>query len=461
MEQAIRKLIDRARTAQEEIEFWPQERVDEMVAAVGWQLYQKPHAEKCASLAVNETGMGIYEDKVLKHQKKTLGVLRDLHSLKTTGIIETNKAKGLIKLAKPVGIIGALTPVTNASSTLSANGLPMLKTRNAVIFSPHPKAKETCEITCQYMRAGLEQVGAPVDLVQNIAEPSIPLTQELMRQVDLVVATGGSAMVKAAYASGKPAYGVGAGNAVVIVDETADLPDAAHKIHLGKVFDNATSCSAENSVVLHTSIYETMITLLLNEGGYLCNTDEKEQLRKVMWPDGVHLNSQIVGQPAVKISSLAGFQCPTQTKFLMVKGEHVGSQDMFSAEKLSPVLTVWKYQTFNEAIAFVSDITRFSGYGHSCGIHSTNKAHVTELALRARVSRIMVNQAQTYGNSGNYDNGMPVALTLGCGTWGGNIVSENVHWKHFLNTTWVSSPIPLSAPDKQTIFGDHWNKFGK
>lgn len=460
MKDAIKRIVDRARTAQEIIEFWPQERVDEMVAAVGWQLYQKSHAEACASLAVSETGMGVYEDKLPKHQKKTLGVLRDLYGLKTVGVLESDETKGLIKIAKPVGVIGALTPVTNASSTLAANGLPILKTRNAVIFAPHPRAKETCELTCNYMRAGLQQVGAPVDLVQNIQEVSVALTQELMKQVDLVVATGGSAMVKVAYSSGTPAYGVGAGNAVVIVDETADLQDAAQKIFLGKTFDNATSCSAENSLVLHESIIDSMIDLLIDKGGYLCNPEEKERLRDVMWPDGIHLSPKVVGQPAANIAELAGINSDKEIKFLMVFGEVVGPEDMFSAEKLSPVLTLWRYRIFNEAVSMVAKITRFSGYGHSCGIHSKNEEHINDLAVHARVSRIMVNQAQTYGNSGSYDNGMPVALTLGCGTWGGNIVSENVHWKHFLNTTWVSRPIPPSIPDESIIFGDHWKKFG-
>lgn len=460
MKDSIKKIVDRARTAQEVIEFWPQERVDEMVAAVGWQLYQKSHAEACARLAASETKMGVYDDKLPKHQKKTLGVLRDLYGLKTVGVIETDEAKGLIKIAKPVGVIGALTPVTNASSTLSANGLPILKTRNAVIFAPHPKAKDTCELTCNYMRAGLRQVGAPVDLVQNIQDVSVELTQELMKQVDLVVATGGSAMVKVAYSSGTPAYGVGAGNAVIIVDETADLPDAAQKIFLGKTFDNATSCSAENSVVLHESISASMIALLQDRGGYLCSPEEKERLREVMWSDGTHLSPKVVGQPAEKIAELVGIQSAKEIKFLMVFGEAVGPEDMFSAEKLSPVLTIWRYQMFDEAVELVAKITRFSGYGHSCGIHSNNEEHILELAMRARVSRMMVNQTQTYGNSGSFDNGMPVALTLGCGTWGGNIVSENVHWKHFLNTTWVSRPIPPSIPDESVIFGNHWNKFG-
>lgn len=457
----IKTLVARARAAQEIIEFWPQEKIDELVAAAGWEVYRLEHAQACARLAADETEMGIYEDKVGKHQKKTLGTLRDLHGLKTVGIIEENREKGLLKLAKPVGVIGALTPVTNASSTIACNGLPALKTRNAIIFAPHPKAKATCDLTAEYMRAGLRKVGAPEDLVLNIKDPTVELTQELMRSVDLIVATGGSPMVKVAYSSGTPAYGVGAGNSVVVVDETADLKDAAVKIRNGKIFDNATSCSSENSVVLQASVYDTMLQYFRELGGHLCSPAEKARLKATMWPDGAHLSRDIVGQRAKKIAGLAGIEVAPDTSFLMVLGEAVGPADMFSGEKLSPVLTVWKYGEFEEAVRLVRDITRYSGYGHSCGIHTTNDAHMVELATRARVSRVMVRQTQPFGNSGNYDNGMPFGLTLGCGTWGGNIVSENVHWKHFLNTTWVSMPIAPVVPDENKIFGEHWKKFGK
>ena len=461
MIEEIIEIVEKARAAQAQIEFWSQEKVDEMVASVGWEVYERSHAEACAKLAVEETGMGVYEDKLLKHQKKTLGTLRDLHGLKTTGIIEEDNEKGLIKIAKPVGVIGALTPITNASSTITCNGLPILKTRNAVIFAPHPKAKATCELTCNYFREGLKKVGAPVDLVQNLKDPSVELTQLLMKHVDLIVATGGSAMVKVAYSSGTPAYGVGAGNSVVVVDETADLASAAKKIYLGKVFDNATSCSSENSCVIQESIFSEMVELFKGQGGYLCNAEEKKRLHAVMWPDGVHLSREVVGQHASKIAKLAGIMTWEEVKFLMVMGEAVGKEDMFSGEKLSPVLTLWKYKEINDAIGLVRDITRYSGYGHSCGIHSTNNEHILQLATQVRVSRMMVRQTQPFGNSGNYDNGMPFALTLGCGTWGGNITSENVHWKHFLNTTWVSMPILAVVPDENVIFGDHWKKYGR
>jgi sulfoacetaldehyde dehydrogenase len=461
MSENLQKMVERARAAQSVVEFWPQERVDEMVAAVGWKIYQKSAAEACAKLAVEETGMGIYADKLLKHQKKILGTLRDLQGLRTVGVIEDDPKLGIKKIAKPVGVIAAVTPMTNATSTIGVNGLPMLKTRNAVIFAPHPRAKRSCALTCDFMREGLKQVGAPVDLIQNITEPSIETSQEIMKLVDLVVATGGGAMVKSAYSSGTPAYGVGAGNAVVIVDETADLAQASKNIMLGKTFDNATSCSSENSVIIHESIYDQMLHNFEELGGYLCSPEEKERLRKVMWPDGAHISKDVVGQPASKIAQLAGISNPEQIKFIMVACEKVGSADMFSGEKLSPVLAVWKYKVFSDAVDLVRQITRFSGYGHSCGIQSRDEMHIMELAMKANVSRMMVNQVQCYANSGNYNNGMPFALTLGCGTWGGNITTENVHWKHFLNITWLSYPIPEVVPDENAIFGDIWKKYGK
>ena len=432
-----------------------------MVLAVGRESYKLETAEACARLAVDETGLGVYEHKLVKHQKKTLGVIRDLNGVKTVGIIEELPELGLMKLAKPVGVIGAITPMTNSSSTMPCNGLPILKTRNAVIFAPHPKAKKTCELICNEMRKGLKKVGAPEDLIQNIKEPSMELSQELMGAVDLVLATGGAGVVKVAYSSGKPAYGVGAGNATVIVDESANIDEAAVKIFKGKTFDNATSCSAENNVIIHESIYDALMAGLKKQGGYLVTGEDRAKLKAAMWPDGTHLNGKIVAKSVKVIAGEAGIQIPDGATFLMVKGEHIGPEDMFSAEKLSPVLTIWKYTDFSKAVQMVIDITAFSGYGHSCGIHSTNKENILELATKAKVSRMMVNQSQSYGNSGDWVNGMAFTMTLGCGTWGGNITTDNVIWKHFMNVTWVASPIPPIIPDPEVLFAPHFKKFGK
>jgi sulfoacetaldehyde dehydrogenase len=455
----IEALVAKAKAAQKEIEFWDQEKVDEMVAAVGWQCYQS--AEKCAKLAYEETGMGTYEDKLAKHQKKTLGTLRDLHGLKTTGLIEEDEEKGLLKFAKPVGVIGALTPVTNASATLPGNALAILKTRNAVIFAPHPRAKETCKLNVAVMRKALAQVGAPEDLVQCIEEPSVAMAQELMSAVDLVLATGGAGMVKAAYSSGTPAYGVGAGNSVCIVDDTADLEAAAIKIFKSKTFDYATSCSTENSVVIFSSVFDEMVQELQKAGGYLCEGEDRDKLEKGLWPDGKHLNKDIIAQSAQKIADIAGIDLPEGKSFFMAMGKAVGPEDPFSGEKLSVVMTLWKCKDMDEAIQYVQNITGYVGAGHSCGIHTKDESRIRLLGEKAPVSRIMVNQPQCYGNSGNYDNGMPFTLTLGCGTWGNNITTENIHWKHFLNITWVAKPIEPVVPDEEKLFGAHWAKYGK
>lgn len=457
MSDVIIELVERARKAQKEIEYWSQEQVDLMVAAVGWELYKEDNAVQCAELAVRETRMGIYEDKLLKHRKKTIGVLRDLQGVKTVGVIEVDAAKGLVKIAKPVGVIAAITPVTNPTSTPAGNGLAILKTRNAVIFGPHPRARQTMELVVDLMRAGLHKAGAPVDLVQALPEPSREAAQELMSRSDLVVATGADAMVKAAYSSGTPAYGVGAGNASVVVDETATIPDVARKVFLSKTFDNATSCSSENSLIIQKGVWAPLIKALQAQGGYLCSAEEKSKLRKAMWPEARRLNPAIVAQPARTLADLAGLTVPESTTFLMVPGYEPLADDPFASEKLSPVVTLWEYDQFAEAVDYVERLTRVCGYGHSCGIHSLNEDHIMELATKCHVSRMMVNQSQCYANSGNYDNGMPFSMTLGCGTWGGNITSDNIAWKHFLNTTWVSRPIPAVVPDEARIFGRWWN----
>ena len=461
MTELIDQLLAKAREAQKVIEFWSQEKVDEMVLAVGWEAYKRETAETVARLAVDETGLGVYEDKVLKHQKKTIGVLRDLQGIKTVGVIERIPEKGLVKVAKPMGVIGAITPMTNSSSTMPCNGLMILKARNAVIFAPHPRAKKTCAVTCEEMRKGLAKVGAPLDLIQYIEEPSIELTQELMGKVDLVLATGGAGVVKPAYSSGKPAYGVGAGNATVVVDETADLPASAARICKGKIFDNATSCSAENSIIIQEVVFDALLEELTKTGGYLVTGEDRAKLKAAMWPDGSHLNGKIVCKSVKFIADEAGIKVPDGTKFIMVLGEHIGPEDMFSAEKLTPVLTLWKYKDFDQAVQMVIDITAFSGYGHSCGIHSVNDEHILELGTKAKVSRMMVRQAQSVGNSGDWENGMPFTMSLGCGTWGGNSTTENISVKHFLNVTWISYPIPAEIPDPEVVFAPHFAKFGK
>lgn len=453
----INELIQRAKVAQDIVDNYSQEKIDELVSAVAWTVVKEENADKIAKMAVEESRLGNYDGKYAKLMKKVRGALRDMKNAKTVGIIERDEAKGLIKFAKPVGIIGALVPTTNPEATPVIKGMNAIKGRNAIIFAPHPRTKKTNTFIVNLMRETLKKYGAPEDLLISIDEPSLELSNELMKQCDLVVATGGAGMVKAAYSSGTPAYGVGAGNAVVIVDETADLKDAAHKIMLSKTFDYATSCSSENSLVIIESIYDELIENLKAEGGYLAQENDKKKLQNMMWEDG-HLTRDFIAQPALKIAELAGIELQEDRKFIMVEEDGVGDKYPFSGEKMSVVMTLYKVPNFDSAVDQVNKITGYQGAGHSCGIHTVDDSRIEILGNKVKVSRIMVRQPQCYANSGNWDNGMPFTLTLGCGTWGGNIASENITYKHFINTTWVSSPIEPVIPSDEELFGDVMNK---
>ena len=464
-EEIIGALVAKARAAQKQVENYTQEQIDEVALSVAWQVYKDDNIAACAKIAVEETGKGVYEDKITKHKVKVFGVCRDIKHAKTVGVIERDEARGLTKYAKPVGVIGALTPVTNPTATLASNGTGILKGRNAVIFAPHPAAKRSCRVVCEFMREGLRKVGAPLDLVQYVEEPSVALSQELMRQVDLVVATGGAVMVKAAYSSGKPAYGVGAGNPVIVVAEDADLADAAEKIRISKSFDNATSCSSDNSLLIQAGVFDRMVAELKKQGGYLCNADEKARLEKWMWVANaktgeVALNPKVVAISARRIAADAGITVPDTTRMLMVIGEKPG-EERFSGEKISPVLALWRYQTIDEAIELIGKLHRYAGLGHSCGIYSFNADYIHRVASAAKVSRILVRQAHAPSAGGHFHNGMPSTVTLGCGTWGGNITTENIHWKHFINVTWVSEPLPVAKPTEEEIWGSLWSKYGQ
>ncbi len=449
----VSELIARARAAQEVAEGYSQERVDELVTAIAWEMVNVDNAKKIATLAIEESQLGNYEGKYGKLMKKVRGALRDMKDCKSVGVIERVPEKGLIKFAKPVGVIGALVPCTNPEATPVIKAMNALKGRNAIVFAPHPRTKKTNKLIVDIMRATLKKYDAPEDLIVTIEEPSLDLSNELMKQCDLVVATGGSGMVKSAYSSGTPAYGVGAGNAVVIVDETADVKDAAHKIKLSKTFDFATSCSAENSLVIVESVYDALVANLQAEGGHLATAEEKTKLQGAMWEDG-HLSRHIVAQPANKIADFAGVTISEEEVFFMVEEDGVGEDHPFSGEKMSVVVTLYKVKDFDAAVAKVNEITGYQGAGHSCGIHTTDQSRVETLGNKVKVSRIMVRQPQCYANSGNWDNGMPFTLTLGCGTWGGNVSSENITWKQFINVTWVSEPIEEVIPSDEELFGD-------
>ncbi|MBC8246151.1 MAG: aldehyde dehydrogenase family protein [Deltaproteobacteria bacterium] len=460
MEDNIQEMYAKARKAFREVEYWPQDKVDEMVQAVAWELLKEAVRHKLGYMAVEESGIGVAEDKVAKIKNKTLGTLWDQKGVKTCGLVEENREQGIRKYAKPIGVIANVVPCTNPESTICCLALSTLKTRNAQIVSPHPRTQKTSYETVLHVRKALDKIGAPVDLVQCIERTSHAKTAELMANCDYAVATGGAALVKVVYAAGKPAQTVGAGNVVSFVDETADIPTAAHKIRLSKIANNSASCSSENAVAVYESIYDDMIDALKSEGGYLCSTGEREQLRQYMWPDGKHLNRDIVARPATFIAEHAGLSVPNDTRFLMVLGEKVGPEDRFSGEKISLVLTVWKWTDFNEMLDRLEQILKFSGEGHSVSIHSENDDRRIQLALRANVGRVVCNMPHAHANSGGWNTGLPTTDTLGCGSWAGNIASDNINWSHFLNYTWLSIPKKEVVPSVEDLCGDYLKKWG-
>jgi sulfoacetaldehyde dehydrogenase len=449
----IMELVERARKAQKIAEGFSQRRVDELAAGIVYKFSRLDLAKEIAEMTVEETGIGNVPSKISKLTYKMPAVFYDIKSTKTVGVIEHIPEKGITKIAKPVGVIAALIPSTNPEATPVFKGTLALRARNAIIFAPHPRSKKTTNYVVRLMREFLEKNGVPADLFICIENPSKEISQELMRQCDLTMATGSSDMVKAAYSSGKPAYGVGAGNAAIVIDETADIEDAAAKIKIGKTGDNASGCSAENSIIVQESIYDKMIAALKKQGGYLATAEEKKKLQNAMWVDG-HLSRDIVAKPVSEIAKCAGIEIPDGTAFIMVEETGIGEGYPFSGEKLSLVLTVYKYNTFDEAIDMVNRITTFSGRGHSCGIHSFNKEHIMQLALNTYTTRVIVRQPHGAANSGNWFNGLANTFSLGCGTWGGNIVSENITQKHYMNITWVAEPIDRKPATDEEIYGD-------
>jgi sulfoacetaldehyde dehydrogenase len=461
MEDNIQEMYQRARKAFDEVRFWPQEKVNEMVQAVAWELMKEDVRHKLGHMAVDESGIGNAEDKVNKIKNKTLGTLWDMRNAKTCDLIEENKALGIRKFAKPIGVIANVVPCTNPESTICCLALSTLKTRNAQIVSPHPRTQKTSYETVQHVRKALEKIGAPMDLVQCIEKTNHAKTAELMAHCDFAVATGGAALVKVVYAAGKPAQTVGAGNVVSIVDDTVDLAAAAHKIRLSKVANNSASCSSENAVALYDSIFDDAIEALKSEGGYMCNTEEREKLRQYMWPDGTHLNREIVARPATFLAENAGLTVPEDTRFLMVIGEKIGPDDRFSGEKISPVLTVWNWSDFDEMLDRLEKILQFSGEGHSASIHTENDARRVKLALRTNVGRVVCNMPHAHANSGGWNTGLPTTDTLGCGTWAGNIFSGNVNWENFLNYTLLSIPKEEYVPTVEELCGAYLEKWGR
>lgn len=452
--EVVQQLVGRARRAMDAIAHLGQDEVDRLCRGVAWAAANPETAVRLANMSVDETGMGSREPS---RRSKVLGILRDALRQKSMGIIEEIPEKGIVKYAKPAGVIAALIPVTSPYITPIGIAIYAIKCKDAVVFSPHPASRRTTFETVRLMRGALARLGVPEDVLQCVERPSIPLAKELMACCDLTIATGGQQMVRAAYSSGKPAYGVGAGNATMIIDETADIVEAARNTALSKTNDYGSGCSADGNLLVDERIYDAFLQQLQREGGYLCSPREKQLLQAAYWDAEGRRTPDTIARPAAVVAQKAGFSIPDGTTFLMVEETQIGKEHLFSTEKLGTVLAVFKYRGFDMALDMVRRIFETGGKGHSCGIYSFDDDHIHRLALVAPVSRIMVRQVQSRSNAGSFTNGMPMTSSMGCGTWGGNITNENIALKHYMNVTWVSRPIPEDRPSEEELFGEFYN----
>ncbi len=432
--------IDRVKTAQEVLATYSQEQVDKIFEAMA--LAANDARIPLAKMAVEETGMGVVEDKVIKNHFAAEEIYNKYRNVKTCGVIERDDTNGYIKVAEPIGVIAGVIPTTNPTSTVIFKSLIALKTRNGIIFSPHPRAKKCTIAAAKLMLDAAVKAGAPANIIGWIDEPSIETTQHLMSHegIALILATGGPGMVKAAYSSGKPALGVGPGNTPAIIDETADIKMAVSSILMSKTFDNGMICASEQSVIVHKDVYDEVKKEFAYRGAYILSAREKEKVAKTVIQNG-KVNSAIVGQPAYKIAALAGVKVPQETKILIGEVSKIGPEEEFSYEKLSPVLAMYKAKSFEDAVSDAAELIHFAGRGHTSVLYTAehNQDRIAHFSDQLDTGRILINTPAAQGGIGDlYNFRLDPSLTLGCGSWGGNSTSENVGVKHLVNIKTVA-----------------------
>ena len=455
-------IISRARQAQSTYEQQgSQARYDRAAAAVAWAIMEPARNKLLAELAVKTTGLGNANDKITKNHRKTLGLMRDLKQVRSFGVIREDSASGITEIARPMGVIGAIVPSTNPAATPANNIINALKCGNAIVVAPSPKGVASCEKLIEFIHAEFAKIGEDPDLVQMVPAPgSKEKTQRLMETCDKIVATGSQNNVHRAQTAGTPAVAVGAGNVTVIVDESADLAAAAEKIRASKTFDNATSCSSENAVVVIDAVYDAFLAQMVAHGGAV--VDDEAKVIAELWPDG-HLNRDVIAQDADKMIAALGLadQVPAGTEYIAVPTTGIGPDHPLSGEKLSRVLALYRAKDFADAMALTRQIQLFQGAGHSVGLHSTQGGRALELAYAVPTCRVIVNQAHCFATGGAFNNGMPFSLSMGCGAWGGNAIDENLHWKHFMQTTRIVREIPPREPSLEQVFADYWAEAGR
>lgn len=448
----VESLVEKARVAQKQIENYTQEQVDVLVREIAKTVYD--NAEMLARMAVDETRMGVYENKVAKNMGKARVIWNELKGKKSVGVINRYPELGIVEVAKPMGVVAAITPTTNPIVTPMCNAMFAVKGRNAIIVGPHPRSKACSTKTVELINERLAKLGAPENLIQCVPEPTMEISGLLMKACDVVLATGGPGVVKAAYSSGKPSFGVGAGNVQCILDDDVDYAKAVPMIIAGRIFDNGIICSGEQNAITPVSKVDELIAEFKKNGGvYVDDPKQVDALRAVMFPGGV-MNKDLVGQSVHKVAEAAGIEVAEDTKVILVKAPAYGAADAFSKEKMCPVMALYTYETWEEAIAIADANLAVEGRGHSVAIHSNNQEHIEAAAQVLPVSRFLINQICATNNGGSLFNSLSATTTLGCGSWGGNTISENLSWKHLFNVSRIATVRPGAvAPTDEEIWG--------
>ena len=449
----IKEMVKKALAALIKWEKSTQKEIDSVVREIAKTVFD--NAEELAKLTVDETGLGNYQDNVLQDRRKSEIIWHSLKGKKSVGIINKVKELNMIEIAKPVGVVGVVLPVTIPVTNFMANSMFALKCGNSVIHAPHPSAKKTIARTAELVIKAISKYKVPENLMQYIKEPTKELTRELMKSVQVVVATGGMGMVKAAYASGRPAYGVGPGNVQALIDGDADIDDAAKKIIASRSFNYGLPCASEQAVIAPADLFDEVITAFTGNGAaYIKDDADISRLLEALFTEGAP-NGQCIGKSAYDVAKIAGIDVSKDTKILLVRGDIKNQNQLFRRERLCPVSMLYTYDDFSQAVEIAKSNLEIDGKGHSVVIHSNNKYHIEELAAAVYVSRVIVNQASNFNAGGGFSIGYAPTTTLGCGTWENNILSENLTYKHLMNVTRIGYPIPGKIPASAEIWDQH------
>lgn len=432
-QQHVDEKVAKARVALQELVSYTQEQVDKLVKACAKVVYD--NGEELARDAVDETGYGVYTDKIAKNKNKAKVIWWHLKDKKSVGIIERDEKEGIIKVASPVGVVGAITPVTNPIVTVMSNAMFAIKGRNPIIFAVHPKAQKCCAKTVEYINKELKKLGAPENTIQILDHISIELTNMMARSVDVVIATGGMDMVRSVYSSGKPALGVGAGNVQALIDEGVDYEDAMKKIIAGRAFDNGIICSGEQSIFAPRKDFDKVMALAAKGRGFVVPVEKRDALREVCFPEG-HMSRTLVGRTAPEVAKAAGIDVPEDTLALIVPAD--GIDDILGMEKMFPVLSAYPYDTWEQAVDMARNNLAKIGKGHSIVVHSNNDKNIEYAGTHTEVCRIVVNQVCSSTAGGSFQNGLNPTNTLGCGSWGNNSISENLTYYHLINISRIA-----------------------